>query len=65
MKLKKAIKKAKKHKTKIKNKNLNQYMRNQTAKSLIHWLLYDPKSNMESFKILAEWLDSDGWELEK
>lgn len=64
MKLRDAIKAAKKNKCRIQNHGLKVSMVGQDAKSLVYWLLREPKSYKESKKILKPWLKSEFWELD-
>ncbi len=63
MKLKEAIKLAKKEKKKIKSQSLGMY--SQTAKSLIYWIFSQGgPSNLDSICEVAKWLRTEDWELD-
>lgn len=64
MKLRDAIKAAKKSKCRIQNHRLQVSMCTQDAKSLVYWLLEEPKTYKQSKKILKQWLASESWELD-
>jgi hypothetical protein len=64
MKLRKAIKLARKNKCRIKNERFKIPMVCQDAKSLVVWLISDTESNGEARRLLTKWLKSDAWELD-
>ena len=64
MKLRDAIKAAKKSKCRIQNNRFQVPMCMQDAKSLVYWLLEEPKTYKQSKKILKRWLESESWELD-
>lgn len=64
MKLRDAIKAARKNKCRIQNNGFKVPMCMQDAKSLVYWLLEEPKTYKQSKKILKQLLKSESWKLD-
>lgn len=62
MKLKQAIKMARKKKCEIKCPSLRMY--SQTAKSLIYWIVTAESSDLMSIPVLVEMLEATDWEMD-